>query len=258
MDERRQAGHRAEARLRVHRPELDRAEPRVRADVPPQECVVGGVAGLQPGLDVGLVLGPAGERGRDDGAREAAEELRAGAREAGVPPVPVRGVGGEPLQHGQVGAQPGADADRALRVGHADVHVQRTGGRAAHEPAHRGGDRLVALARHVRRLAERRVGVDAAADQGRARLAHARPHRTQRGDRLGGIARDRRGGLDLGLVDVGLGDLAESRQQLADAMGERERVRVDQQQLLLHAEGERLPAAEGVVHGQQYAFRTGS
>jgi hypothetical protein len=29
---------------------------------------------------------------------------------------------------------------------------------------------------------------------------------------------------------------------------ERERVRVDEQELLLHAEGERLPAAEGVLH----------
>ena len=69
--------------------------------------------------------------------------------------------------------------------------------------------------------------------------------------RLEPVAADRRGGLDLGLVDVGLDGVAEPREQLADAMGERERVRVDQQQLLLHAEGERFPAAEGVLHGAQ-------
>ena len=97
-------------------------------------------------------------------------------------------------------------------------------------------------------VAERGVGVDAAADQRRPGLAQALADGAERGDRLGGVARDGRGGLDLRLVDVGLGGVAEPRQDLARAVVQRERVRVDEQQLLLHAEGERLPAAVGVLH----------
>ena len=82
------------------------------------------------------VVVPAGERARDVGARVAAEHLRAGGLEAGVDPVPVGRVGGERLQHGQVLAHAVEGADRGLRVGHADVDVQRAGRRAPQQPAH--------------------------------------------------------------------------------------------------------------------------
>ena len=90
VDERRDAEHRARARLGVHRADLDRPEPRVGAQVPPQEGVVGDVRGRAPVLDALDVVVPAREGPRDDRARVAPEELRPRGGEAGVAPVPVR------------------------------------------------------------------------------------------------------------------------------------------------------------------------
>ena len=79
VHERGQAGRRPQRRLAVHRAHLDRAQARVRADVPPQEGVVGQVAGRDDARDALGVVVEGGEGARDLGARIAAEELRARA-----------------------------------------------------------------------------------------------------------------------------------------------------------------------------------
>ena len=156
VDERGEPADGAEPGLRVHRPDLERAELRVRAQVPPEERVVLDPGGGDHRLDRARVVLPAGERARDVGARVAAEHLRPRGLEAGVDAVPVGRVGGERLQHRQVLAHAVEGADRGLGVGHADVDVQRAGRRAPQQPAHLAADRRGSARR--RRAARRRTG----------------------------------------------------------------------------------------------------
>ena len=129
-----------------------------------------------------------------------------------------------PCSTRQVGAQPVARADRALGVGHADVDVQRAGRRAAHEAraSRRRSPRSARPGRAAPRRTARRGGsrsrsASRPASRMRSRTAPSAATASCR------VAGDRRGGLDLRLVDVGLGGVAEPRQDLARAMVERER-----------------------------------
>jgi hypothetical protein len=78
------------------------------------------------------------------------------------------------------------------------------------------------------------------------------PQRAERRGGARGVPADGGGGLHERLVDVVL-DLAavvaDPREQLARVVAEVERVRLDEQQLLLHPQRERGLAAEGVLHG---------
>ena len=132
------------------------------------------------------------------------------------------------------------------------MHVQRALGRAPDQPAHLALHAPVAVGVHQLHVAEARVGVQA----DRHRSAAGRPHG---GSALGDV-RDRlrralaRLGahLDLreeGLVAGALGGQVDAGEHLVGHVVELERLAVDQQQLLLHADHEGLAAPEAVLHG---------
>ena len=187
VHERGQAAHRAEARLGVHRPHLERAELRVRADVPPQERVVLDLGGRDDRVHRRLVVRPVRERARDVGARIAAEQLRPRGREAGVDPVPERRVRGQRLQHRQVRAHAVEGADRrsrgrACRRGRA---ARRSGCAAA---ARASGRRSRGSARR-RRAAPRRTGRPGGCRRRRAwRPPRGSPPRSGSSERVPSIA----------------------------------------------------------------------
>ena len=89
--------------------------------------------------------------------------------------MPVRRVGGERLQQRQVRAQAGCR--RAIAVSGSGIPTWTCSaavGVRATQAAHLVADRLVALRRDVHDVAERRVGMQPAADERRARLAQLR------------------------------------------------------------------------------------
>jgi hypothetical protein len=103
-------------------------------------------------------------------------------------------------------------------------------------------------------VAEGPVGMDAGADDGAPRGAHAGTERAERGDALAGVARYRRGELDQRRVGVGMGEalgprirLAHPRQHLDPAVRQRPRRGVDEDELLLHPDGEVRLRAEACL-----------
>ena len=204
VDERGEAADRAEPRLGVHRPHLERAELRVRADVPPQERVVLDVGGRDDASIVVRVVLPAGEGARDVGARVAAEQLRAGGlrsrsrcrastasgRRAPAAPAGARACGcrrGSPSR------------GRACRRGCAARRSAcAAAGRASGAPISR-----VALVGDVRRRRRTRRGVDAGAERA-CRPRRARAPRSASSERAPSIASALIGEarLDERLVDV--------------------------------------------------------
>jgi hypothetical protein len=132
------------------------------------------------------------------------------------------------------------------------VDVQRAGRRAPQQAADLRADLAVAVGDDVRRVAELARGVDAGAGHGPARGAHRRAQALERARTLDGVGHDRRGVLDERLVDVVL-DRAVllrlgPRHDAARLVGEHPAGRVEQQQLLLHAEGIGRRSAEPVLH----------
>ena len=265
VHQRGQAGRRPQRRLAVHRAHLDRAQARVRADVPPEEGVVGQVAGVDHALHGLGVVVVGRKRARDLGARVAAEELRARRREARVAAVPEGRVGGQGLQQRELLAQPVEHADGRRGIGHPDVHVQGARRRAADEALQLGDDAVIARLVDVLDVPECAVGMDAGADRRAPRGADAGPQRAERRRTLAGVAHHGRGELHEGRVGVGVreaieADLVHARQHVDARVRQRPRALVDEQQLLLHAEGEvRLLAeprpADGVGQLRPRAWR---
>ena len=195
------------------------------------------------------VVVPVGERARDHGAREAAEQLRAGGREAGVAAVPVRRVGCKRLQQRQVRAQAVADGDRGRGVRHADVDVQRGRRRALEQPAHRVVDVPIARVLDVQDVGEAGLRVQAGAGERVAGGAQIAAAVLELEDGVRDVVADRGGALDHRLVHVGL-DVrgVKERDGLAGAVIQRMRGRCrHEQELLLDAERERR-GAERVLH----------
>ncbi len=255
----------AHARLRVHDPHLDRAEPRLQPHVPPQERRLGDrVAADQhvDGLDVVLVGGEAARRAR---AREGLEDRGPRGGEPAVAALPERRVGRQRQQQRQLLAQPVERPHGGVLVGHRDMHVQRERRLAARELAHRRVEELVARAGGDLGVLPARERVGAGHRGGHPhRVEPPREPAAQRGqldDRVGD-GRVRRGRqLDGGAMRLRrgvLGDLAVERlEHLLGARGGHPAVRVEEHDLLLDADGPRRlgsravpfrPSAHGSTH----------
>ena len=188
LHERAQRGRAPHVDLRVHDAHLDGPEARLRAHVPPQEGRLGERPAAQQHLDGAHPVLVGGEGARQPRARERAEQRRAGAGQAGVAALPERRVGRQRQQQGQVGAQRVEQPDGGLRLGDANVDVQRERRLAPGEAAHRVGDELVApVGRHLR-LAAQRERMHARAGQPQVQraqlLGEAPAQRRQLGDGL--------------------------------------------------------------------------
>ena len=121
-------------------------EPRVRAQVPPQERVVGDVRGPRTSARRSRRSRPSPRRPAGRRAREAAEQLRPRGGEAGVLAVPVGRVRGERLQQREMRAHAVGDVDRRL-AGPASRRgrAARRSACASSRPRISRVDRLVAL-----------------------------------------------------------------------------------------------------------------
>ena len=240
--------------LHVHLAHLDRPEPRVRARVPPDERVVVELPRRPRGLHRLSIFVPAGEEAGHSAARIRAHDREPRAREAGVRAEPVRAVRAQPLQQREVGAQPVQHLDRRVRIGSADVHVQRAFGRAPDQAAHRLVERRgsapcrSAARRPMRADGCRPAAISVApAARAAARAASSAPR---------GLGSVRQTGVRSSTSDANASCAASasgSSTAPSTSLGDvRElvAVRIDQQQLLLHAEGERVGIAEGVLHGR--------
>src|SRR5688500_4907440 len=97
LDERGKRGDTRERRLAVHGTQLDGPELRVEAHLPPHERVVLELARFHCRPYDLLVVAPIPERWRDLHPREAPAQHTAGARKAGVAPMPERRVPRERL-----------------------------------------------------------------------------------------------------------------------------------------------------------------
>jgi hypothetical protein len=143
-----------------------------------------------------------------------------------------------------------ARPDGRLGVGHPDVHVQRALGRPAQEPAHLLADPRVAREGRVPGVAERGRRMQSGGHRGRADARHRGAAAVQRLDRLGRGAARRRPQLELGGEQLVPGEplrKVELRQHLRGDRRERA-VAVEQEQLVLDPDPERLPLAERVLH----------
>jgi hypothetical protein len=177
--------------------------------------------------------------------------------------VAVRRVGAQRLEQRQVAAQPVERTDRAGRVGHPDVDVQRAdGGRPS--VAEQPRDALVARLVGDFRVALAGGRVRARRDEPRARLPHRRAQLRQLAD--GGLDRpvDARDELDLAAVQLALDlaalELAEPLDDLGALVAQPPVGGIDDEQLLLQPERERLSFAEVILfvdHQREFLTRRG-
>ena len=115
-----------DARDRVADPDLDRAEARVQADVPPDVRVVGDAAGPLELADDLRVVGVVAEARRRARARERGEDHLPARREPGRLAAPERRARRQREQRREVREQAVHDLDRLLGVvdGDVDVHPE--------------------------------------------------------------------------------------------------------------------------------------
>ena len=205
VHERGEARHRPDPRLRVHRADLDRAEARVRPHVPPQERVVGRLP-APPRVDGDVVLPAARTRA---GSPRVGRPRNSCARAVAKPEssaVPERRVGGERLQQ-RAGTCAGRCRCGSPSRGRAcrRARAARRSACARISPRIASRDHLVALARHVHDVAERarRGGCPRRSASRRPRAAR-RAVAASAPAASAAVSRDRRRGLDLRLVEVGL------------------------------------------------------
>jgi hypothetical protein len=255
LDERDEHGHAREPRLRIADPDLDRAESRMRTEIPPDERVVVPRAGLLAALDERNELLEARERRRDAAPRHRVEHLRARRSQARVAAVPERRVRGRGEELRQPRSQRARDCDRLRGRLEADVDVQAEDQLPLDRPPQRLGELGVPrLLRHVLVLVPReRMGAGREhGDAARLRfLARTTAQLPSLGDRLPNRPRRSRRHLDGRLQQLRLDPLVDPR-RLAEHLGvprrELEALRAHELELLLHAERERSGLAVVDVH----------
>ena len=236
--------------LRVERADLDGAEPRVRAQLPPEPRVVGDVGRAHEQLGALAEIVEVAHRTGHSRARPAAHRDLARGGQAGIAPVAKGRVRGERLQQRKVATQPVERAYRRVRVGHADMDVQPADGRRD-GVAEQLADSLVALLVGDLGGAFGCRGVRARAEQPGAGREHGAAELCETFDDLARAVADVGDQLDLTRMQLAL-DLAllERREALLDG---RRRIRlapadgVDEEQLLLGADGVRRGRVERVL-----------
>ena len=261
LDEGDERGDALDSRLRVADADLDRAEPGVRAEVPPDVRVVG--EGVRPdsALDERLEVAERGEGRRQPAAREGVEDLDPRRGEAGVAAVPEGRVGREREQLRQPGAERIRDPDRLVAGAHADVDVEAEDQLALGDPLHlleqadvarRVGDVLVLVARERVRA---RGGDQRPALGGRVAEPGAKLARLL--DRLGRVAADARRHLEHRLEELRLDPLVPGRLgHLVEARDELVALGREELELLLDPDAEGRAAPEVRVHrGRQPSRR---
>ena len=253
-----------EARDRVAHAHLDRAEARVRADVPPDVRVVGDAAGaLELADDLGVV-GVVAEARRRPGAGERGEHHLAARRQPRRLAAPERRRRGQREHLRQVHEQPVHHLDRLLRIVHRDVHVHAEDQLAPGDVLQLVDEGAVPVARGDALSLEERERMRA----GRAEAAAfcARDVRDvaaqlrQRAHHVGRSAADGRRHLEHRLHQLGveaalmLASL-DGREHRVDVLHEIPRLGVEQHVLLLDAERVRVALAELVVEHARVARR---
>ena len=257
LEERRDRDDVLEPRDGVAHAQLDRAEARMRADVPPDVRVVGDAAGaLELADDLGevrVVLEPR----RRAGARERGEDHLPARREAGRLAAPERRVRRQREQLGEVDEQAVHHLDRLLGVVDRDVDVHAEDQLAAGDVLQLVDELAVAVARGDPLPLEEAERMRAGRRRsGSPRSARSR-RRTSRSWRQGvqhvvGGAADRRRHLEHRLHQLG-GDVIlqlavlDRREHRVDVLHEIPRLGVEQHVLLLDAERVRIALAERVV-----------
>src|SRR3954454_5078033 len=233
-------------RLLVEDTELDRAEIRVGAHVPPQVGVVLDRPALHHLLDaVGVGL-PAAVVRRDPHPWEGAEDRRSGRHHAGHLALPEGRVGRHPEQQRQVAAHAVSDVDRLLGVVDPDVDVGPEDHLLVGDPPELRRELPVAGLVDDPLVLVVGGGMRAGGADGevvaRAHLADAAPHVRELRSRLGDVRagpgrhlQDRLHQLGLHLAGEILGQVPEDR---VDPLGQLESLGIADHQLLLDADGE--------------------
>jgi hypothetical protein len=147
-----------------------------------------------------------------------------------------------------------AGANRALGVGHPDVHVQTAVRRHAQQPACVVADRRVPQPAAVHHLAERRSGMEPGPEQADAGRANALTQSGQDGHRVRGTGDDLRGELDHPVRELAFQVPRAGGRGRKDTLGdrrERERLAVGQEQLLLHPQPKRHLGAKAMAPGDR-------
>src|SRR5205085_11704819 len=237
-------------------PDLDRPEPRVQADVPPDVRVVRDAARLLELADGLRVLGVVVEARRGGRAREGGEHHLAARREARRLAAPEGGVRRQGEEERDVEEQAVDDLDRLLRVVHRDVDVHAEDELAARHVLHLVDEVPVAVARGDPLALEERERVcpgraDAHPPLARE-LADVTAELPELGLDVGGGAADRSRDLEHRLhqlgVDPGLELVGgQRREHRVDVLDEVEGLGVEEHVLLLHAQRVRVALAERVV-----------
>ena len=174
------------------------------------------------------------------------------ARELAMPGVgtePERRVRAEPMEQRQQLAQTVHRRHRGVGIRQSHVHVQRALRRALDQPAHLPLHALVALGLDQLHVEQPGIGMEAHCHQRRAGGGCGRASLGELADRLAHRAGGVRAHLELrqeGLVVDPLPREPGAREHLVGDVGQRERVRVDQQELLLQPDRERFAGTEAV------------
>ena len=253
-----------EARLGVHHPDLDRAEPRVGAHVVPEVGVVGDHLALLHELDPPAPVLEVVVARRDPDPGKGPEDRRAGREESGRVRAPEGRVGRQREQQRQVHAHPVGHVDRLVGVVESHVHVDAEDQLLAGHELQPGDQVAVAGPGHDPLVLphRERVGAGRADRQpprGRGGL-HLAPQSQKLVARLLGVLTGVGGDLahrlhQLGL-DLALGlAVAEILEQALDRVHEIEGLGVHDHQLLLDPEGV-ARAREPVLHGATLSART--
>jgi hypothetical protein len=174
-----------------------------------------------------------------------------------------RGVGGQGLEQRQIAAQAVEDAHRRLGIGHADVHVQAAH-RRDHRVAEQEADALVTVLVGDRRLALTGGRMGPGPEQARPGGQHGAAHLGQLGGGRPDAVVDARDQLNLAGVELALDrprHLVEAVEDRAGGVDLAAVDGVDEEQLLLDPDGERVAGPEPVLLAARHwrpVWRAGS
>ena len=245
-----------EARDGVADAHLDRAEPWMQPDVPPDVRVVRDAARLlELAHDLGVVR-VALEPRRRARARERCEDHLPARAEPGRLAAPERRAGGEGEQRADVRREPVDDLDRLVGIVDRDVDVHAEDELASRDVLHLVDERAIAVAGRDALALEEAEGVRAGGADSKPLLARdAADVAANLAQLLRDLARrmtDGRRDLEHRLHQLRVDDRLElvpgdRGEHGVDVLDEVERLRVEEHVLLLDSECVRVALAEGVV-----------